>query len=169
MAEGLCMPANYYALNVVLTKTVKEDGYTSYFQCTCHIDHYFALHCFHNRKYFISNKTYNRNFQDRLNSIYGMDIVGENSRHTSVRISFCFHLQAIACTYIEFSKTIDKLKILKLNWTKPRAGPFLIETGRTFSYIIFGPAGPLNWRTKYYATPARRCWIRLYQLLVISY
>ena len=35
------------------------------------------------------------------------------------------------------------MKILKLN-TKPRAGPFIIETGRTFSYIIFGPAGPLN-------------------------
>ena len=73
-----------------------------------------------------------------------MDILGENSRHTSVRVSFCFHLQAYACAYIEFSKTIDKLNILKLN-TKPRAGPFIIETGRTFSYIIFGPAGPLNW------------------------
>ena len=73
-----------------------------------------------------------------------MDILGENSRYTSVRVSFCFHLQAYACAYIEFSKTIDKLKILELN-TKPRAGPFIIETGRTFSYIIFGPAGPLNW------------------------
>ena len=70
-----------------------------------------------------------------------MDILGENSRHTSVRVSFCFHLQA--CAYKEFSKTIDKLKILKLN-TKPRAGPFIIETDRTFSYIIFDPAGPLN-------------------------
>ena len=72
-----------------------------------------------------------------------MDILGENSSYTSVRVSFCFHLQAYACVYIEFSKTIDKLKILELN-TKPKAGPFIIETGRTFSYIIFGSAGPLN-------------------------
>ena len=36
------------------------------------------------------------------------------------------------------------MNILKLN-TKPRAGPFIIERGRTFSYIIFGPTGPLNW------------------------
>ena len=53
----------FYDLNVVLTKTVKEDvaklGYTGYFQCTCHIDHYLALNCFHNRKYFVSNITYN--------------------------------------------------------------------------------------------------------------
>ena len=68
-------------------------------------------------------------------------VLGENSRHTSVWVSFCFHLQA--CAYKEFNKTIDKLKMLKLN-TKPRAGPFIIETGRIFSYIIFGSAGPLN-------------------------
>ena len=68
-----------------------------------------------------------------------MDILGDNSRHTSVRVSFCFHLQAYA--YKEFSKTIDKLKILKLN-TKPWTGPFIIDTGGTFSYLIFGPAGP---------------------------
>ena len=71
-----------------------------------------------------------------------MDILGDNSKHTLVRVSVCFHLQA--CVDKEFSKTINKLKILKLN-TKPRAGPFVIETGRTFSYMIFGPAGPLNW------------------------
>ena len=28
---------------------------------------------------------------------------------------------------------------IKLN-TKPRTGPFIIDTGRTFSYIIIGPA-----------------------------
>ena len=50
-----------------------------------------------------------------------MDILDENSTHTYVRVSFCFHLQAY--TYIEFIKTIDILKILELN-TKPRAGPF---------------------------------------------
>ena len=91
----------FYAL-AVLTKTVKEDvDWFGYFQCTCHIDHYFALNCFHNRKYFVSNITYNWQtttaiFQDRKNSIYGMDlhVLGENSRHTSVRVSFCFHLQA---------------------------------------------------------------------------
>ena len=71
-------------------------------------------------------------------------VLGENSRHTSVRVSFCFPLQAYACAYIEFSKTINKLNIFKLN-TKPRAEPLIIETGRTCSYIIFGPAGPLNW------------------------
>ena len=59
-----------------------------------------------------------------------------------VRVSFSFHLQA--CAYKKLSQAIDKLKILKLN-TKPRAGRFIIETGRAFSYIIFGPAGPLHW------------------------
>ena len=33
---------------------------------------------------------------------YGMDILGENSRHTFVRVSFCFHLQA--CAYKELVK-----------------------------------------------------------------
>ena len=57
-----------------------------------------------------------------------------------LRTVFCFYLQS--CAYKEFSKTINKLKILKLN-TKPRTGPFIIDKGRNFSYIIFGPAG--NW------------------------
>ena len=69
-------------------------------------------------------------------NFYGIDIIGENSRHTSFRVSFCFHLHARA--YKEFSKTIDKLRILKLN-TKPKTRPFIIDTGRTFTYIIFGP------------------------------
>ena len=73
-------------------------------------------------------------FQNQI-SIYKMDILGEHSRHISVRVSFCSY------AYKEFSKTIDKLKILKLN-TKPWTGPFIIDTGDTFSYLIFGPAGP---------------------------
>ena len=75
-------------------------------------------------------------------NFYGMYILGENSRHTSVKVSFYFHLQA--CAYKEFSQTIDKWKISKLN-TTPRTRPFIIETGRTFSYIILSPVGPLNW------------------------
>ena len=62
-----------------------------------------------------------------------MDIFGVKTRQTSVRVIFSFLLLACACK--EFSRTIiDKLKMLKLN-TKPRAGPFIIETDRTL-YVI---------------------------------
>ena len=59
-------------------------------------------------------------------------------------------------------------EILKLN-KKPRAGPFIIETGRTFSYIIFGLAGPLNWADQILCdTDPRFCiQFQIFNLLIV--
>ena len=68
------MPPSFTPLMLFSQKTVKEDvdqlGYTGYFQCTCHIDHYFALNCFNNRKYFVSNITYNWQTTTAIFKIY---------------------------------------------------------------------------------------------------